>query len=343
MPDRPLWIPATWRLSLWQKVALGVAAALVAASLRLALTPILRDEAAFTPNFLALFAATFIGGWEAGLISMLLGGLITYFYFFDPPGTFARPSFDLLSLLLFWVVSGLSLLSVAGLRSALSHLAQREQALLLAQEQEQLLSREMGHRVKNLLAVVQGVVEQSLRGSSDLADARERIAVRLKSLATAQELALSPIEAVSVAAIVKAAMGAIGDGRVELEMWADGEIETERARGIILALHELATNALKYGALSRPEGRVLLRIELAPPEAIRIEWRESGGPPVRKPATRGFGTRLITHALTGRDEEVRLTYPSDGVQCDFRLRAADPHALGPDWIARDSPPEADPA
>lgn len=343
MPDAPLWTPVTWRLNLWERIALGLATALLAAALRLALKPVLQDEAAFTPNFLALFAAAFLGGWLSGSISMLLGGLITYYFFFNPADTFDRPLFDLLSLVLFWVIAGLSLVSVVGLRSALTKLSVREQALLLAQEQERLLSREMGHRVKNLLAVVQGVVDQSLRGSRDLPDARGRIEARLRSLATAQELALSPFVDVSLAGLVRAAVGALGDDRIELELWADAKVDAERARGVVLALHELATNALKYGALSRPDGRVQLSLELAPPEGVEIEWREIGGPPVRPPERRGFGTRLITHAVAGSGDEVRLTYPEAGVRCVFRLAAAGAQALASDWIPRDAAAaEADP-
>ena len=308
------------------RLLIGLAATAAAASLRLALEPVLRDEAAFTPNFLAVFVAAYFGGWPAGATTLGLSGLVTYVFFMDPPGLLVRRVGDAVSVGLFWVIGGLILASVVGLRGSLSRLAEREKALLLAQQQERMLSREMGHRVKNLLSVVTAVVEQSIRSSAGLADARERIAMRLRSLGTAQELALNPLEEVSLARVVRAAVEAIGDDRIGLQLWADGQMETDGARGLVLALHELATNALKYGALSRPDGGVRLTTELGEDGAVRVEWREQGGPEVKAPKARGFGSRLITHALPSPGDEVRLTFPAQGVVCVFRLRVDEPRA-----------------
>jgi len=317
-----------WRVSLARRIGtiealiIGLVAALLAAGLRVVLRPVLQDEAAFTPNFLALFAATFLGGWLSGLTSMLVGGSLTYYFFFDPPETFVRPAPDLLSLILFWAIAGLVVLSMAQLRSALRRLAVREQELLLSREQERILAREMGHRVKNLLAVVRAIVEQSLKGSADVPDARRRIEQRLSALGTAQELALGPMKEVKLAQVLSAAIRALGDERIALEVRCDASIPPDCARGLVLALHELATNALKYGALSRPEGRVDLLAQCEGGAVIDVAWREQGGPSVAEPTRFGFGVRMIGNALNGTGGKVEMSYPPEGVVCLFRLPAA---------------------
>jgi two-component sensor histidine kinase len=90
-----------------------------------------------------------------------------------------------------------------------------------------------------------------------------------------------------------------------------------------MAMHELATNAVKYGALSTPEGRVAVhwRVEAETPRPmLALEWRESGGPPVIAPARRGFGSRLIERGLARElDGECRLVFDKTGVTCRFHL------------------------
>jgi two-component sensor histidine kinase len=179
----------------------------------------------------------------------------------------------------------------------------------------------MGHRVKNLLAVVHGLVDQSLRASATLDEARERIVNRLGSLATAQDLALSPMRDAGLAEAVNAAIRAIGDDRISVDLKADGQIDPQSARGLVLALHELATNAVKYGALSQRGGRVRVMSQLGEGDEIRVTWKETGGPLVETPKRQGFGSKLIARALPRSGETARLSYESGGVECVFRLRA----------------------
>ncbi len=202
---------ATRRLTHRQAIALGVGAALLAALLRASLQPVLQDEAEFTPNFLALFAAAYLGGCLSGVVSMLLTGLISFYFFFDPAMTFHRPGHDVLSLFLFWSVGALILASLSALRATFSQLISREDALLAAKEQEQRVAQEMGHRIKNLLIVVQAIVARTLAGAADLTEAGGRIADRLKSLAAAQDLVLSDIGQVGLADLVQRVARSNGD------------------------------------------------------------------------------------------------------------------------------------
>jgi two-component sensor histidine kinase len=100
------------------------------------------------------------------------------------------------------------------------------------------------------------------------------------------------------------------------------EISPQQTLALSLALHELATNAAKYGALSRPEGRVALRWE-AQSGTLNLSWRESGGPPVAAPSRRGFGSRLLQDLLF-RDlgGQTRLEFPASGVCCSITAALA---------------------
>jgi two-component sensor histidine kinase len=109
-------------------------------------------------------------------------------------------------------------------------------------------------------------------------------------------------------------MGAAGP-----EVW----LAPKRALGLALALHELATNAAKHGALSRPEGRVALRWRQDEEAMVTLEWSEGGGPPVRQPGRRGFGTRLLERGMPtelGPGAAVSLHYQPAGLTATIRFR-----------------------
>ena len=99
-------------------------------------------------------------------------------------------------------------------------------------------------------------------------------------------------------------------------------LAAQPALALSLALHELATNATKYGALSTPEGRVSLNWSLAA-DMLTLVWREEGGPPVQAPVHSGFGARLLQRSLARELQgEVALAFPPEGVRCEIRCRAS---------------------
>jgi two-component sensor histidine kinase len=184
-----------------------------------------------------------------------------------------------------------------------------------AEEQQRLLVNELNHRVKNSLATVQSIAAQTLRGASDLQSARTALAERIISLAQAHDLLTdrSWLSA-DVSDVIVRAMKPFATDQIDLS-GASQEISPRYALALSLALHELATNAAKYGALTVPEGRIHLtwRVEGT---VLYLNWRESGGPAVTPPTRRGFGSRLLeeglAHDLGG---ETRLEYAADGVRC----------------------------
>jgi PAS domain S-box-containing protein len=187
-----------------------------------------------------------------------------------------------------------------------------------AEEQRVLLVHELNHRVKNTLATVQAIAVQSLRGTGSPEAARDTFTARLMALAAAHDVLTR--ESWEGADLVDVAAGAVephrvaGSDRFELS-GPSVRLTPSMALSIAMALHELATNAAKYGALSNESGRITLawRVDGA---TLRLEWREHGGPPVTAPTRRGFGTRLIERGLSAElGGEVRLAFEPDGVVC----------------------------
>ncbi|GGE07252.1 hypothetical protein GCM10011390_27890 [Aureimonas endophytica] len=203
-------------------------------------------------------------------------------------------------------------------------------AQLRAEEQQRLLNRELGHRLKNNLAMVQAIVAQTLRNAPDLAAARQSLSQRLATLGRAHELLLSgSIDGTDIAAIAHATLAIHDDGQGRLRIsGAPTEIGSAAALSLALMLHELATNAAKYGALSVPEGQVALEWTIAPrdeegAERLVLLWTERGGPPVRPPERRGFGSRLIERGLAGATGgEVELDYRPEGLVCRMSVPLA---------------------
>lgn len=163
-----------------------------------------------------------------------------------------------------------------------------------AEATRSLLLGELNHRIKNTLANVQAIARQTLRGARDMADFGSRFSGRLQALARAHSI-LSHVTWTS-ASLDELLDDQIRAGTLEAErLHRDGPaigLSPENTLHLALVLHELGTNAAKYGALSRPEGEVHLhwRVEAG---GLRVIWREAGGPAVTAPATQGFGSTLI--------------------------------------------------
>jgi PAS domain S-box-containing protein len=189
------------------------------------------------------------------------------------------------------------------------------------QEQQKLLVREMVHRLKNTLAIVQAVASQTLRSAS----AAERSAFfgRLQTLASAQDLlSVENWRQVRLQDLLERALAPFQRDRIDLDGPAGIWLDAGNVAVVSMALHELATNAAKYGALSNASGRVLLRWRLredATPPRLSIIWRETGGPPVEPPAQRGFGSLLLDRAVEGSVGEARLAFYREGVACELEF------------------------
>lgn len=171
-----------------------------------------------------------------------------------------------------------------------------------AEEDMQLMNGELAHRLKNVLAVVQSVAHQTLRNAADLPAASQDLSARLVALGAATDvLTGASWRAADLRALAEHALaphGELGD-RILLD-GAPVALQPQVAVAFALALHELATNAAKYGALSNDVGCVRLSWQVdgtGPQARFKLAWRERGGPPVSTPTRRGFGSTLIERSL----------------------------------------------
>ena len=190
-----------------------------------------------------------------------------------------------------------------------------------ADAQRELLIAELNHRVKNTLAVVQALAHQSFRGSASVdREARNAFEGRLVALATAHNLlATSDWQAASLQKLIADAARSMGvdEARISVE-GMDVSLPAKHALSISLALHELCTNATKYGSLSAEAGKVGINwvVRGAPSPRLDFTWQESNGPVVSDPTKRGFGSRLIEDALArDLDADVALEFAPAGVVC----------------------------
>ena len=199
-----------------------------------------------------------------------------------------------------------------------------------AEEHQRTLNAELDHRVKNMLATVSAIIIQTPKADGSLADYVAGLDERIKSLARTHELlSHSRWHGVSLEEIVRRELAPyladnaeIGGPRVTLK--------AEAAQALGMVLHELATNAAKYGAFSKPGGRLSLQwrwLRNGSAGRLAIEWQEFGGPPVREPTQPGYGTsivrELIPFELGGTAD---LDFAANGLRCRLEIPA--------DWVRK---------
>lgn len=189
-----------------------------------------------------------------------------------------------------------------------------------AEAHRDLLTREMSHRVKNTLATVQSIVSQSLRDAEVEPDVSRLLSERLRALAGAHDVLTSQgWESAEIGEVVATALEPF-QGTAPRRIAHGGDrvrLSARAATALSLALHELATNATKYGALSEVDGRVTVNWSVENGE-LRLDWIEREGPPVAAPRRRGFGTRMIESALAASTGgRCRMDYRPDGLVFTF--------------------------
>ncbi|MGV1914903.1 HWE histidine kinase domain-containing protein [uncultured Agrobacterium sp.] len=178
----------------------------------------------------------------------------------------------------------------------------RDITALKAFEDEQILLRnELAHRIKNILALVQAVASQTLKDDADMATAKPTFLSRLGALSRGHEILINAQHSsTQMSMLADAVVQDHGTDRVAVD-GPEINLSAKCALALTLAFHELATNALKYGALSRETGRVSLTWTISSETGepmLHLTWRETGGPEVSAPSHKGFGSRMIEKALS---------------------------------------------
>ncbi|WP_181706278.1 sensor histidine kinase [Chthonobacter rhizosphaerae] len=205
--------------------------------------------------------------------------------------------------------------AVDGVLAVFDDITKRHQV----EQHQRLLINELNHRVKNTLATVNSIAAQSLRSTTDTETAREAFTGRIVALAQAHDvLTRERWEGADLTAVVAGALAPHGADRFDVT-GVSVRLGPQTALSFAMALHELATNAVKYGALSEPEGRVAIdwRVDgRADGRYLIFRWRESGGPPVTPPTRRGFGSRLIEQGLSRElGGAVKILFEREGLVC----------------------------
>ena len=185
-----------------------------------------------------------------------------------------------------------------------------------AEQRAELIAGEMQHRVKNLLAIVQSLATQSFKNRHD--DASKAFIGRLQALAVAtQNMKGDGRRAGALREIIEQAVGPYRSEDNAIVMSGDdAQVSSKTATALALGLHELCTNAVKYGSLSVPGGKIELKWMIER-ETLKLSWVERGGPLVAPPSQIGFGTQVLTRGLFG--ESVQLVFEPAGVEGRFSI------------------------
>ncbi len=215
----------------------------------------------------------------------------------------------------YWDVQVSPIMAADGKPEAILSVSRDITQIHAGEERYRLLAGELNHRIKNLLAMVSGIVNQSLRGSDEPLDqVKRRLSDRLQALAAAQDvLMMASRHGADLRQLVEVVLS---PHRSVERLAVEGPsvtLSSKCALAMALALHELGTNAVKYGALSQEGGHVDVSWRNQGGE-FHFRWQESGGPPVTPPQRRGFGSQMIEKVLGSYlGGTAKLDFPPDGI------------------------------
>ena len=211
------------------------------------------------------------------------------------------------------------------LRELLAKAGVDAQASAIATALQEVVIRELHHRVKNTLAIASAITSQSLKTANSLEEATKTIGDRLLALGTAQDLLIRERwTGAGCRTLIENAVKAFQSKSLD-QFEINGEniaISAGPAMSLSMVIHELCTNATKYGALSVSGGRVSIEWTTSEdnPKRFLLHWKESGGPPVQEPSRKSFGSRLIEQALPGQLKgEARLRFNPSGLSCEVNI------------------------
>jgi PAS domain S-box-containing protein len=201
------------------------------------------------------------------------------------------------------------------------------------EEHLRLVMRELTHRSKNLLAIIQALARQTARYADSIDGFLNQFTARVQALSRSHDILVQEgWHGAYLADLLRSQIGPYVDQEKPQASWEGPPVRLrpEAAQSLGLALHELASNAAKYGALSAPTGRVSIQWTIAGPnnDGIEIVWAEQGGPPVGVPQKHGFGSLVIERNLPrSLESEVELRFLAEGARC--RIKIPGKHIFSP--------------
>ena len=294
--------------------SIGFAACcIVLSSIARGVLSLIRPDVFFTPYFPAVLFATAFGGFRIGILTALIGGMLGLtLNFGDGSVDFAR----LALLLIFLVVSGLTIWGVEHYRSVAAQQRKIAKRLIEEEEYRKLVVEEFQHRLKNKLSTIHAVLHQILQHEPQIWASVDQ---RIRALTATDEL-IAKVDGsgCDIKDLLLSELGPYGHVRFTL----NGNslfLPAKLAVSLALIFHELATNAGKYGAFSSPRG--LLQVSwTVTDDRLNIAWDETEGPPVGAIGKAGFGTKLLNSALTSFDGKTEITFLKTGIHCTMQCR-----------------------
>ena len=272
----------------------------------------IRPDIFFTPYLPAVFFAAAVGNLRVGIVTAIVSGVLGVIVDFGNT-TVDTARFALL--LIYWVVCGLTIWGVEHYRSMVRQQRQISKQLIQEEEYRKLVVEELQHRLKNKLSTIHAVLHQVL-GNLPVWGSVDR---RLRSLSATDDLiARVDGRGCDIRDLLMSELGPYGHVRFSL----NGEslfLPAKLAVSLALILHELATNAAKYGAFSSSRG--LLQVSwTVSDDRLNLTWDETEGPAVEHVGAAGFGTRLLQSALLAFDGKTELAFLKTGVHCTMQCR-----------------------
>jgi two-component sensor histidine kinase len=272
---------------------------------------VVSEAGPFTIYSLAIIIAALVCGFWPGMMATVLSVLIGSYFFIPPTFSFALFSTkEAWTVAMFAVVASINVALVSGLVAV----------LLRHEDRQLLLFRELQHRSQNLFAVIEAIASRTLIEGQTIANAKEVFAGRLNALArTHSMLANNAFLGAPLKEIVAQELTSFSD-QVTVT-GCDIAVNTRAAESFALIIHELATNAVKYGALSTRQGRVAIQCSIDGANGsgqFRFEWRESGGPPVSPPARKGFGSTILFEVAKQFSQDVQAKFSPEGFTYQLR-------------------------
>jgi two-component sensor histidine kinase len=293
-------------------VGFAVACLILATLFRWGLAHI-RPDVFFTPYIPAVFFATAVSGLRTGALTAIAGGVLgVVVNFGDGRADPARIAL----LLIFWLVGGLTIWGVVHYRSSVAQQRQIARRLREEEEYRKLVVDELQHRLKNKLSTIHAVLHQVLENQPQVWSSIDH---RLRALSAVDDL-ISRVDSrgCDIKDLLMSELGPYGHVRFSL----NGDklfLPDKLAVSLSLILHELATNAAKYGAFSSARG--LLQVSwTTSDDRLNMTWDETEGPTVDHVGAPGFGTKLLRSALLPFDGKTEIAYLRSGVHCTMQCR-----------------------
>ena len=276
-----------------------------ATALRYGLGYINPDLVPFATYFPAVLTVALFAGAPAAIAATVLS-VLAVGWLFGSPGPVTRLA--VLNSGLFVLACGLIIVLAEGYRQLVERYRLQEQ-------QKNLMVRELDHRGKNTFSVVESIVLQTLAHDPQTA---KIITGRIRAVSSTNDIIshaanLQP----DLRTLIRAKFEPFGDFRASLK-GGDVKLPADAARNLSLVFHELVTNAIKHGALSRPEGRIEIYWS-ADDANLTIDWVERGGPTTSPPEQRGFGTRLVVGCMKSLGGRVDAKFPPEGLECRLQI------------------------